>query len=311
MTEMKKRTALEVAYLLAAVGHGWFRSTEAFEAGVPASTLTRWRSRGLIVSPRRNLNRLVDYPSSWEASAMGAVLAAGPVAALARYSALRLHERRTSSPTVDVVVPRGAHLVDVGLPQRTHARLTPADIVQVDGFPVTSPEFTVCDLAAVAPPEVLLEVTERFLANGRLDVAALTGCVRRFRAVKGVHKLRDLVDHISPSVEGTRSDHERLASRIIRSLGIPLPVADHPVLDADGNPRFLDFAWPDLMLAVEIDVHESHLTTLGRRSDGRRQNALVLAGWTVLRFDEMDLREHPERVAAVIREAYAAAVASR
>ncbi len=37
--------------------------------------------------------------------------------------------------------------------------------------------------------------------------------------------------------------------------------------------------------------------------DRRRQNALVLAGWTVLRFTPDDLRSHPEALVAQVRAA--------
>jgi very-short-patch-repair endonuclease len=65
-----------------------------------------------------------------------------------------------------------------------------------------------------------------------------------------------------------------------------LPVRQHPLLY--GRGWRLDFAWPDRMLAVEIDgaVHRIK----GRfRSDIERHNVLALLGWRVLRFSPSDV----------------------
>ncbi|MBW3657316.1 MAG: endonuclease domain-containing protein [Actinobacteria bacterium] len=56
---------------------------------------------------------------------------------------------------------------------------------------------------------------------------------------------------------------------------------------------------------MDIDLHPSHGTTLGRREDGHRQNALVLAGWTVLRFDLADLMTRPDQVRETVARALA------
>lgn len=63
------------------------------------------------------------------------------------------------------------------------------------------------------------------------------------------------------------------------------------VLDAHG--RFVarvDLALPDLRLAIEHDGQAVHERPGVFTSDRRRQNALVAAGWTVLRFTAADLR---------------------
>ncbi len=74
--------------------------------------------------------------------------------------------------------------------------------------------------------------------------------------------------------------------------------------DAAARRRYLDAAWLDYLLSVEVDLHPKHGTTLGRREDGHRQNDLVLAGWTVLRFDLADLMLRPDLVAATIVAAF-------
>jgi very-short-patch-repair endonuclease len=84
---------------------------------------------------------------------------------------------------------------------------------------------------------------------------------------------------------------------------VPRPVRQHPV---GGTPYRLDYAWPDRLLAVEVDGYGPHSSREAFQSDRARQNALVLAGWTVLRFTWADVRDRPAAVAAVLRRALGA-----
>ena len=90
---------------------------------------------------------------------------------------------------------------------------------------------------------------------------------------------------------------------LIHEAGLPAPVLQHVV--QDGNGRFVgqvDLAWPDQRVLVEFDGNAPR----ERRvfvDDLRRQNSLVLAGWTVLRFTSADVLGRPEQVIAAIRAA--------
>ena len=53
--------------------------------------------------------------------------------------------------------------------------------------------------------------------------------------------------------------------------------------DAQRKWRF-DFAWPDKMVAVEIEGRGRHQSVKGFADDIEKYNAAELAGWTVLRF---------------------------
>ncbi|MGH9224336.1 MAG: endonuclease domain-containing protein [Acidimicrobiales bacterium] len=72
-----------------------------------------------------------------------------------------------------------------------------------------------------------------------------------------------------------------------------------------GQRYFVDLAYPARRLAIELDGVTAHG---GNRfqTDRTRQNAPVLAGWTVLRFTWADVTERPDRVVAAIRLALAA-----
>jgi very-short-patch-repair endonuclease len=96
---------------------------------------------------------------------------------------------------------------------------------------------------------------------------------------------------------------ESLMDRLLRRHGIPRPERQYEV--AGGRYR-LDYAWPAARLAVEVDGYGHHSDLEAFRHDRRRQNDLVLAGWTVLRFSHDDVLRRPAQVAAQIWAALAA-----
>jgi very-short-patch-repair endonuclease len=61
----------------------------------------------------------------------------------------------------------------------------------------------------------------------------------------------------------------------------------------------VDLMWPELRCAVEIDGPD-HRGCLKYADDRRRDNTLVLAGFSVLRFTNAEVADDPARVAATI-----------
>lgn len=65
----------------------------------------------------------------------------------------------------------------------------------------------------------------------------------------------------------------------------------------------LDLAFPERQVAIEVDGWAYHHDATTFQADRRRQNAVVLAGWTILRFTWHDLNQRPADVVAEIRAA--------
>lgn len=65
---------------------------------------------------------------------------------------------------------------------------------------------------------------------------------------------------------------------------------------------WIDVAFLTRRLAIEVDGWAWH-SDVDRFAHDRRQNALVLTGWTVLRFTWHDLTSRPQTVIAQIRAA--------
>ncbi|HLS88215.1 MAG TPA: DUF559 domain-containing protein [Sphingobacteriaceae bacterium] len=82
---------------------------------------------------------------------------------------------------------------------------------------------------------------------------------------------------------------------------------EYEVLDFDDQPRYLDFAYlkEGTKLAIEIDGFGPHVRDLNRRQfirHLRRQNHLVLDGWSVLRFSYDEVKEQPRRCQQVLQQ---------
>jgi very-short-patch-repair endonuclease len=101
--------------------------------------------------------------------------------------------------------------------------------------------------------------------------------------------------------DGTRSAAERLLAHLLREAGITGWLANHPVAG-----YCVDFGFHACKLALETDGLAFHTDADDFHRDRVRQNAITLAGWTVLRFTWLDLTEYPERVIAEIRYAISA-----
>ncbi len=89
--------------------------------------------------------------------------------------------------------------------------------------------------------------------------------------------------------------------RLCRDHGLPEPVGQHEVRHGRRFVGRVGFAYPDVSLAIEVDGYEFHGSLGAFRHDRARQNELVAAGWTVLRFTWHDVTQRPERVVGSIR----------
>lgn len=89
-----------------------------------------------------------------------------------------------------------------------------------------------------------------------------------------------------PSVPAAPSAIEEMFALHVRASHLPAPAREHR-FDKRRAWRF-DFAWPDQLLAVEIEggTHSGgrHTRADGFAADCEKYNAAVLAGWRLLRF---------------------------
>lgn len=89
-----------------------------------------------------------------------------------------------------------------------------------------------------------------------------------------------------------KSDLETLFALHIKAIGLPEPVREFR-FDPVRMWR-IDFAWPALMLAVEIEGGiwngGRHTRGAGFVADMEKYNALTMAGWKLLRYDSISVK---------------------
>ena len=176
-------------------------------------------------------------------------------------------------------------------------QVPPELVLRRGGLLVTDPSLTALDLCAAEGGDAI----DRAL---RTRVATLDGLWEAFVLTGGRRGNGDRRALLLDSRDQPWSAAERLAHRLLRAAQVTGWKANRPVT-LDGENYFLDIAFPDLRLVVEIDgrLHEDDPEVF--ENDRWRQNALVLDGWTVLRFTWLMLVDRPnvfvDRVRRAIR----------
>ena len=86
--------------------------------------------------------------------------------------------------------------------------------------------------------------------------------------------------------------------RLLAAHGLPVPVCQYPVTRRDGRTAYLDFAYPDRRVAIEVDGNGSHATPAARSADNERSNQLP--DWRFVRFTYEDVTGRGNAVAATV-----------
>lgn len=158
--------------------------------------------------------------------------------------------------------------------------IDPEWILTRNGLRCTVPALTAIDLI----PGHGGEYVDRYLRSaGSRGPAALDLMWRALAAHphrRGNAKRRRI---LIESRDQPWSAAERKAHIDLRAASIGGWSANYQVT-AEGNRYFIDIAFPHLKLAIEIDGVEYHTGRAAVERDLARQNDLVCAGWTVLRF---------------------------
>jgi hypothetical protein len=104
----------------------------------------------------------------------------------------------------------------------------------------------------------------------------------------------------------TESQLERRFLRVVQAAGLPTPAQQVDVRDEQGFIMRIDFAYPELLVAIEIDSVLHHMTKAAFEADRSKRNRLARAGWLLLAFTSDRIRLHPvamcEELAAAIRD---------
>lgn len=278
---------------------------------MPPHALDTLRSRGVLISVGKGVDRLRDHPFDHWAQCQAALDLAGPGAVLGLRSAARLHGfyayRRAGE--VEVIVGRGRDArTSVGRIVQTRS-LPPQHVMAIEGFPVTTVARTFFDLCGDPDPGLRRRgghpVHEKKMARvyndaaGRRgltlvqELAVLAALAQRGR--RGTRLVRRLLLRFGPRYVPTRSDAETLFFELVASFGLPEPEKQAVITDIEGWIGTVDFLWRAERVIAEVDSRW-HDGPLDEERDEARDRRAKAAGYVVRRYRYRDLIREPSRV---------------
>ncbi len=177
-----------------------------------------------------------------------------------------------------------------------------ADIGWVAGCRTTWRQRTVFDCLRLIPKEQAIVLLDRALQQ---RWATLDGLRELTHANVGRRGIRDVRALLRLAAGGERSAAERRLTALLLEAGITGWRANAEIRDIRGKIGCGDVVFAAEKVVVELDGLAFHITPDRFQHDRTRQNRLVAAGWTVLRFTWLDLIERHEYVLVTIRSALA------
>ncbi len=274
--------------------HGVLSLAQAADAGLPAHAVRSRIRAGHWQRLRRGVLLASALPPDDEALLRAAVLAHGEDAAASGLAAAWWHGLVGDLGwPVEITVPRSrapGRQAGVRLRRRD---LPAADLVELRHLWTTALPLTVIEAAVelgAEGPALLDRALQR-----RVRFPTLVRVHNRNLGRRGSTRAGELLIAAS---DRAASQAERRLIALLRSHRLT-GWRQHYWLSG----YELDVAFPVERVAIEVDGWAWHSTADRFATDRRRQNAVVLAGWTVLRFTWHDLTSRPDAVIAEIRRA--------
>lgn len=292
--------------------HTWLRAHDGVISCAEASHLAISRSAVQRLVSSGKLRRVApgifvdpSVPPSPRTTLRAAVLAAGQGAIVSHRSAAWLWELIDRPPRrPSVIIPRvrrsNCPLITV------HRTTAPPPHRQHAGFPVTDPIRTLLDVGATTGGrqlDVLIDraLSSRLVSVARLDEATRPGANQRQPGVGALRRRLLLRGHLeSPTPSVLEGHMGRLLRLLHQRHGVPPP---QPELVVDRGRYRLDYAWPEVGLALEVDGYVWHASAEQVRHDHDRRNRLALH-WTFLIFTWAQVCHEAEQVIDQIASTY-------
>lgn len=170
------------------------------------------------------------------------------------------------------------------------------DVVCIQGVPVTSALRTCFDLSRDLPLVEAVVLVDLALHRKTVNLDEFRQYVAQRKGWRRVAQARSVAEAAEPSSESPMESRLRMA---LLGGGLPRPEAQAPIYDDNGwFVGRLDLFYRAAKLGIEYDgsTHRDSLV-----ADNRRQNLLLRAGITLLRYTASDLYHHPSQLVAQVR----------
>lgn len=305
----------QLAARIATRQHGVFSTTQltpVTDAEVQTRLSTgRWRR------VQRQIYVVEGSPDTWEQQIWIKLLAGGPGAVVGLRSAAALHGLRGMHRiATDVVQPEETVPNAKPRTSRRTTRLPSSHVTVIEGFPVTTIERTLFDLAGITSQwrrrsgrSYLTEArVERLVENALSQKLVTVGSLRQVhlslagRGRAGSRLMRQLLDERSGTYVATESELEDAFLALVDEFGLPAPSRQVHLGNAAEHIGRVDFHYEHARLVVEADSQAFHGQRTQMIHDHQRDLQLLAGGWQVLRIDWWQLTEDRVRVAGLLRQ---------
>lgn len=278
---------------------------QATEVGAHRSTLARMVAAGELEPIEVGVYGTIGVPLDWERRLLAVLLSAGPPAMASHRAVARLLGIDTyEAAPLEISVPSKRRQTWDGVIVHESRDLRYVPPIFIRQIPCTPPRRLAVDLGAVVGPTAYTTVIRDLRRDHGVSWRQLAAILELHskRGRDGCGPLRRQLERYA-GVDGIPdSTLEQLLLDHLIDAGFPLPVCQHEVPSGGERPYRIDFAYVDVLLAIEVDGPHHRLPKV-RARDRRRDARLEAAGWKVVRIDHEALTFTPGLVLMRIREA--------
>lgn len=271
---------------------GIISATKLSELGCSERAVSYMVDRGELIVMFHGVYRSSHWPCE-RPQLLGAICARSPAALIGYTTSGQLWSvRGMADRRIHVLIPHGHAPELAGVVVHRCRRIDKVDIVErPDGIRLTSPPRTLFDSADMIGTAATASALEQLLYEQRCTLGTVTDTVTRlFHPRRPGSKTMLAVIQSRPTWRtALQSGLESKVLDEIANQGLPVPVTQFPMLLSDGRRIAVDFAWPELKVALEVDHPAWHAGAEESHRDKSRDRKLVSMGWSAVRVTDTDL----------------------
>lgn len=266
---------------------------QLLELGCPRTTIDRLLADGRLIVVFPGVYRSPQWPFD-RLQVMAAACTDVPDGGIGFTTACRLLSIRgaTFDARIHLITAHSSSPELPGIFVHRCRQLDPDDfITRSDGIRVTTPARSIFDAADMLGEHRTISAIEQALAERLCTKRELFETMARLAHPNrpGSRTAMAALRSRANLSAQMRSELEIIVLDEIRRQGIPMPETQFPMVLAGENIE-IDFAWPDMKIALEVDHPTWHDGYVSSTKDKGRDRKLTVIGWAPMRLTSLDAR---------------------
>ncbi|MEO7802918.1 MAG: type IV toxin-antitoxin system AbiEi family antitoxin domain-containing protein [Actinomycetota bacterium] len=287
---------------IAAKQFGLITRAQAKAVGFTQKMVSARVTKGTWCREYPGVYRLVSSPVSWEQKLMAAQLWAGDDTLFSHRTAAWLFSLPGGETSrIDITTTRKMRYNGTLIRFHQVGQIQASDIVQVRGFRTTEVTRTLIDLGDLVTDATIEDALDNALRRNLTSLPKL-----RWRLSSQDMCKRRGTSHLTRLVvvgDVTESRLERRFLALLRTSSLPMPQRQVEVRLRNNRRAFIDFAYPEVKLAIECDGRATHFDRSDWENDLERRTQLARLGWRVIHVTWQGLSSRPQEIIRSIEDA--------